>query len=49
MGMCGYSWNIPSNLVLTEVDYGMLRANLSLDTGPFGGTIKGSKDLKLHK
>ena len=49
MGVCGYSWNIPPNLVLTEVDYGMLRAELSLECGPFGGVVKALKEIKLRK
>ena len=49
MGICGYSWNIPSNLVLTEVDYGILSAVMSFDTGPFGGLIEGSKEFTLRK
>jgi len=47
--LCGYSCSIPKNVVLTEVDYGVFRAVVTVDTGPFGSLIAGTREFTLRK
>jgi hypothetical protein len=45
----GYSWSIPVDMTLTEVDYGLLRFIVRVDTGPFGGKVEGVREFKLRR
>ena len=47
--MLGYSCNIPNNLVLTEIDYGVFRVVVTIDTGPFGDIVSGSREVMIRR
>jgi hypothetical protein len=35
--------------VLPEIDYGFFRLAVTIDTGPFGGFVQGSKEFVLRR
>ncbi len=45
----GYSWNIPKNLPLTEIDHGVFSVITTIDTGPFGGRVGGRKSVTVRR
>ncbi len=45
----GYSWNIQKNLPLTEIDHGVFTIVATVDTGPFGGDVRGGKSVTVQR
>jgi len=35
--------------MLPEIDYGVFRIDVQLDTGPFGGKIRGTTQVTIRK
>ncbi|MBN2489387.1 MAG: hypothetical protein JXQ29_00860, partial [Planctomycetes bacterium] len=48
-GHCGYWWNIPQDLMLTEGDFGKFTVIVTFDAGPFGGKLEGRKEIVIRK
>ena len=45
----GYSWNIPRDLMLTEIDYGVFDVEIDVDAGPFGGKLHVKQKMTVRE